>query len=163
MLEKNKVFFTAREVVEASIELESSIKQLYINLSHALKSTRDRIIFAKLAADEEKHEVFLRQYIARITNELADQKLDNHIHKLSHHFFEKYMSHEMLVEKLKELKNVEAIFEFAIEIELDHILYYQEIQDMVIDEEQKYIEEILRDERSHFIKLMQYLKSTDLT
>ncbi len=163
MIEKNKIFFTAREVFEASIDLENSIKQLYINLSHVLKSTKERIIFAKLAADEEKHEVFLRQNLSRINNVVAAQRLENHIHELSHYFFEKYMPHDTLSERLKHINTIEGIFELAIEIELDHILYYQEIRTMVIDEEQDFIEDILRDARSHFVKLMQHLKAADFS
>lgn len=161
MLDKDKVRFTAREVFEAAILLENTIKTLYINLSHVLKDHREREIFGNLAADEERHEEYLKRSLADLSHTIVTQHLQDHILTLKNHFHDKYLTRDLLAERLKHLDNVEAVFELALEIELDHILYYQEISHLVIEEEQQFIQDILRDERSHFVKLMQYMKSTD--
>ncbi len=160
MLEKT--VFTAREVFEAAILLENSIKTLYINLSHVLKEHKDREIFGDLAEDEERHEEYLKRTLSSLSHAVLDQHLQHHILELKAHFYEKYLTKDILADRLKHLDNVISIFEFAVEIELDHILYYQEIQGMVLEDEQKYIRDILQDERGHFMKLMKYIKATQI-
>lgn len=72
------------------------------------------------------------------------------------HVFSKEKTGHLMAKKVKDAK--EAI-QFGIEVELDSINYYQEINRFVSDHQKDTIEKIVEEERNHFLKLSDIKKT----
>ena len=60
--------------------------------------------------------------------------------------------------ELPTVKDVPSAIKFAIQRELDSVLYYQEIKKFVPKDQQDLIDKIIAEERGHFLKLSKFLK-----
>ena len=58
-----------------------------------------------------------------------------------------------LQKAVERIKDTRSACEFGIRRELDSILYYQEIKSFTPEEEKDIIDDIIKEERSHFLKL----------
>ncbi len=61
----------------------------------------------------------------------------------------------VLKQKLKNLSDLDSIFEFAMGIELDSILLYQELKEAVSPNQKSIIDDFIDQERFHFLRILQ--------
>jgi len=61
-----------------------------------------------------------------------------------------------LQREIAKIKNAVDAIDFGIRRELDSILYYQEIKSFVPEKDRHLIDEVIGEERKHFIKLSQF-------
>jgi hypothetical protein len=64
----------------------------------------------------------------------------------------------MQEKELPAVKDTFSAIKFAIQRELDSILYYQEIKKFVTKDQHDLIDGIIEEERRHFLKLSKFLK-----
>jgi len=60
---------------------------------------------------------------------------------------------EIMDKQLSKIKNTAAALDFAIQRELDSILYYHEIKKLVPAAQHDTLEKIIKEERKHFLSL----------
>ncbi len=146
-------------MVETSVKLEEQSVQLYERLAEKIPESSIKKIFKLLGDEEKQHVAIFSQMAGRITYEMALEYKQEHIDALLEHFRTKIISPEKMGEKIRELKDVDSIFKFAISIELDHIMFYTEIKEFLRKEDKELVNDLIEEERRHFLKLMQYRKS----
>jgi rubrerythrin len=66
---------------------------------------------------------------------------------------------EIMDQQLAKVKDTSAALDFAIQRELDSILYYHEIEKLVPAGQHEAIEKIIEEERKHFLSLTAMKKS----
>ncbi len=150
---------TGRELLMTAMDMEAMNAKLYAQLSNKLKDPDAINLFEFLAKEEEKHRSIFWKKLSDQTEILDNQALGDHIQVLLFYVKNMIYDPETIQEKLRQLRGIESIFEMAISMELDHILYYQEIKDSVIQKERYLIDEIIDEERRHFLRLVQYRKA----
>jgi rubrerythrin len=65
---------------------------------------------------------------------------------------------EIMDKQLAKIKNTKSALDFAIQRELDSILYYHEIKKLVPAAQHDTIEKIIEEERKHFLSLTEMKK-----
>ena len=71
-------------------------------------------------------------------------------------------SQEAFEKKLNEIQDAAAALEFAIGVEWDSIHYYQELKGMVPERSRAQLNELIGEERKHFVKLVKLKKEKNL-
>jgi Rubrerythrin. len=74
---------------------------------------------------------------------------------------EKGIIKEGIKDLIEEIKDTKSALDFAIQRELDSILFYHEIRELVLETQKKMVNEIIREERKHFEILSQIRKKYD--
>jgi rubrerythrin len=144
------------DILDFAVQFEQKSVYFYENISKYIKNIMVKGIFAELAAEEMKHIKAFQNMIILSRKEQYDKiSLPEHIKYLHDHINTNYFSREMLSGKIKMVRDVESAFEFATSIELDQILFYNEIKNILAEKDRGLIEEIVNEERKHFIKIMQ--------
>lgn len=152
---------TGRELLLAAQQMEELSARLYGELSKKVKDREAINLFEFLAQEEERHKKVFALKLSENKEILSDQALHEHIQVLLFYLKKQIYAPDILQDKLARLHGLESIFELAISMELDHILYYQEIKSSIQKEEQFVVDAIIDEERRHFLRLVQYRKAKD--
>lgn len=150
---------TGRELLLTAMKMEEMNAKLYGELSKKLKDKDAANLFDFLAQEEEKHKKIFAVKLSENKEILSDQAMPDHIQVLLYYYKQQLYTPDVLQDKLAKLTSLENIFEFAISMELDHILYYQEIKSSIVKPEQFIVDSVIDEERRHFLRLVQYRKA----
>lgn len=149
-----------KEVLEFCIKFEEITYNLYSGISRIINDPQMKEIFLAISEEEIKHRETFTKMLHETGNEIFGQKtLPEHIEFLLGLLNSTIFSKEMLKEKMIRIRSVESSFEFLISVELDQVLLYNEIRDQVADKHKYLVDEIISEERRHFVRVMQ-LKQT---
>ncbi|HOJ43409.1 MAG TPA: ferritin family protein [Syntrophorhabdaceae bacterium] len=153
--------FSAADIFQFAIRVEEYGEIFYHKA--ALNATNDEVrkLFNRLADEEIKHK--------RIFQELYEKVKDN---RLPESYTGEYMAYlrdfidgkvifikQSQEKELAIIQDTMAAIDFAIQRELDSILYYQESKQFVHEGQQKLIDDIIIEERKHFALLTELKKS----
>jgi len=129
--------FAASDIVEVAIRIEENGVNFYKFAGQIAKKEDEKKLFAGMEKSNltESYEgefgAYLRSYVDNnliFTKEIMDKQLSN-------------------------IKDTAAALDFAIQRELDSILYYHEIKKLVPAAQHDAIEKIIEEERKHFLSL----------
>jgi len=144
--------FAASDIVEVAIRIEENGVQFYKFAEQIAKQEDARKLFARLAEEEKAHKKIFEGILAKIekynpperyTGEYADYMrsyVDNNL----------IFTKEVMEQELAKVTDTIAAFNFAIRRELDSILYYHEVKNLVPAAQHETIEQIIAEERKHF-------------
>lgn len=153
--------FTAGDIFQFAIRVEEYGEIFYHKA--ALNAINDEVrkIFNKLADEEIKHK--------RIFQDLYEKVKDN---RPAESYSGEYMSYlrdfidgkvifvkQSQEKELAIIQDSMAAIDFAIQRELDSILFYQESKQFVHEGQEKLIDEIIKEERRHFALLSELKRS----
>jgi rubrerythrin len=153
---------SAQDVYRFAIETEKTTRDLYDKIAIMAKDNDIKNLFKILADSEDKHRMKFSERLSEIRAESEIPALDINLKSLIYYFSTNLFSREILNEKLRRLKDVEGIFEFAMGIELDHVLFYSETRSIVAASEHNFIDEIINEERAHFVHLLQLKRAKEV-
>lgn len=153
--------FKAAEILKTAIRIEENGIIFYREMLKRFKEKDFQDIFNFLAEEDERHRnIFEDMFFKTDQYEMVDSypgEYEAYLHAFAdEHVFSKEKTGELMANKMKDIK--EAI-QFGIEVELDSINYYQEIKRFVSDHQKSIIEQIVDEERSHFLKLSNIKKT----
>lgn len=151
------VKFSGTEVIEMAIQIEKKGYDFYTVLQNNAKKGNMKDLFEWLAKEEKRHiTVFegLRQAFANI-----DMKDFYNWEEVALYFkalidtkvFPNTIEGKNLAEELED--EIGAIH-ISISFEKDNILFFQEIRDLVEEKERKIINRLIKEEKSHIMKLL---------
>ncbi|OHD55914.1 MAG: hypothetical protein A2014_00700 [Spirochaetes bacterium GWF1_49_6] len=152
---------SAQDVYRFAVESEKTTRDLYDKIAIMAKDADIKNLFKILADSEDKHRIKFSQRLSEIRAESDIPALDINLKSLLYYFSAKLFSKDILNEKLRRLRDMEGIFEFAMSLELDHVLFYSEVRVIVDSSEQNFIDEIIDEERAHFVRLLQLKRAKD--
>ena len=153
--------FSGNEVIEMAIQIEQRGYDFYTVLENNAKKEKMRNLFKWLANEEKKHITVFKKL-----RETFD-KID--IIEI-HNWDEVALYFKSLIETKvfpdtadgkylkKELEDEIGAIHIAISFEKDNILYFQEIRDLVEENEKKIIKKLINEEKSHIMRLLEIKK-----
>jgi rubrerythrin len=158
-LEERMSILSASEVVQFAVNIEENGRDFYRSFSDKFKSGSERDVFKYLAEAEVKHIKIFNDMLKSIeTFEPATSYADEYFGYLKAYADTLVFTKDKLEQEVAKVKSGKQAVEFGIRRELDSILYYQEIKSYVPESEQSVIDDVIKEERMHFMKLTQFKK-----
>jgi len=153
--------FTAADIFQFAIRVEEYGEIFYHKA--ALNATNDEVskIFNRLADEEIKHKRIFQELYEKVKDNRPPESYPGEYMANLRDFIDgKVIFVKQSQEKeLAIIQDTMAAIDFAIQRELDSILYYQESKNFVHEGQQKLIDEIIKEERKHFALLTELKKS----
>ena len=150
---------SASEVVQFAVNIEENGRDFYRGFSDKFKSDAEREVFNYLADAEIQHIRIFSEMLKSIeTFEPATSYSDEYFGYLKAYADTLIFTRDKLERELAKISNAKEAADFGIRRELDSILYYQEIKSYVPEKEHDTIDEVIAQERMHFMKLTEFKK-----
>jgi rubrerythrin len=153
--------FTASDIMEVAIRIEENGYNFYKSAEQIAKKENEKKLFAGLAQAEVAHKKTFEKFLAGMEN--GDQ-FENYEGEYGA-YLKSYVDNSLIFTKevmdkqLAKVTDTKSALDFAIQRELDSILYYHEIKRLVPAAQHEAIEKIIEEERKHFFSLTEMKKS----
>ncbi len=153
-------FFEASEILEFAIRIEENGGSFYRQMVKKVKRKELKELFNFLADEEVKHRKIFEDMVSSIGKYQPQESYPGEYFAYlrayaDEHIFTKEKIGELMANKIKNEK--EAI-KFAIDVEIDSILYYLEAKGLVPQKQRETIDKVIAEERRHYLKLLEIKK-----
>lgn len=146
--------FEAKEIFKFAIRIEENGEKFYRFASNLADDEETKKIFNYLGDEEVKHKKIFTQLLSEITKDVSFENYpDEYLDYLRCYVDNVIFTEEELEKQQKEVKDVLSAIKFAMQKELDSVLYYHEVEKFVSPQQKNLIEEIISEERKHYAKL----------
>ena len=146
--------FEAKEIFKFAIRIEENGEKFYRFASKLTEDEEIKDMFNYLADEEVKHKDIFTDLLSDITKDVSfDNYSDEYMDYLRCYVDNVIFTDEQLKTQEKEVDDVPSAIKFAMQRELDSILYYHEIEKFIADNKKALIEKIIKEERKHYAKL----------
>ncbi|MBN2324524.1 MAG: ferritin family protein [Spirochaetes bacterium] len=151
---------SAGEVFELAIIVEENGAAFYKRFADRFDEPESRELFNFLSSEEKRHREVFESMVKENSktqdtgrNIKAPGYPDEYSDYLKAYADRLIFTGRMLENELSRIKLTTEVCEFGIRRELDSILYYQEIKTFVPAQDRVLIDDIINEERRHFMKL----------
>ena len=143
--------FAASDIVEVAIRIEENGINFYKFAEQIAKKEEEKKLFAQLAQAEVAHKKTFEKLLAGMgeSNEPESYEGEYSVYLRSYVDNNLIFTKDVMDKQLAKIKDTKSALDFAIQRELDSILYYHEIKKLVPAGQHEAIEE----ERKHFLSL----------
>ena len=150
------ILFTASEILTMAIEIEKNGMRFYDFIAERTKDGKVMELFTFLVHEEVRHKVVFQKMLDRLPKiELTVSENEEYHAYLGALTRSKVFKDDINVDELaKEIKNDITAIDIGIDAEKDSILFYNELMDRVFEEDMGEIETVIKEEKSHYTKLM---------
>ncbi|MCK4357180.1 MAG: ferritin family protein [Candidatus Cloacimonetes bacterium] len=146
--------FNASEIYQFAIRIEENGERFYRLMVEKLDEPKVKELFTLLADDEVVHKKRFKEMLSQIENyEPPESYPGEYFEYLRAYVDNVLFSINKFDEDVEKIHNALEAIQFAIDKELDSVLYYQEIRNVVNTHQKKLIENIIEEERQHVVKL----------
>ena len=144
--------FKGSDIVEFAIRIEENGANFYRYAVQLAKDEETKALFTNLAEAETHHQRIFEKIFAVIEKERPYETYDGEYAAYLHNYVDNNVifNQKIMEDELTKVKDVPAAIDFAIRRELDSILYYHEVKPLVPASEHGVIDEIIKEERTHF-------------
>jgi rubrerythrin len=148
--------FELGEVFQFAIRIEESGEKYYTEMVRKIDDAEVKTMFTALASEEVKHRRTYEGMLSKIENyEPIETYPGEYFAYLRAYADNVIFTPKKLSEEMKKIDDVPSALKFAIDRELDSILYYQEVKNLVSPSQRGLVDKIIEEERRHFVKLTQ--------
>jgi rubrerythrin len=152
--------FKASEIFQIATRIEDNGERFY---RHAVTLTDDRKIkdlFVFLADEEVKHKRTLEGMLSKIEDYQPPESYPGEYFAYLRAYAEELVFTPQRMEaELARINDVESAIEFAIQREIESILYYIEARGFVPERQKSEVDRIVDEERRHYLKLVEVKKN----
>ncbi|MDH4210118.1 MAG: ferritin family protein [candidate division WOR-3 bacterium] len=146
--------FEPSEVFQFAIRIEEGGEKFYREMASRIENTEIRSLFSALADDEVKHKKTYQGMVSKIEEyEPFESYPGEYFSYLRAYADNIIFTPQRMEEEMKKINDAPSALKFAIDRELDSILYYQEVKNLVPKNRRSEIDKIIEEERKHFMKL----------
>ena len=148
--------FTANDIVEVAVRIEENGITFY-NFAEKMAKTEDvKKLFADLAAAEAAHKRIFEKLLANIETYTPPERYAGEYAEYLRNYVDNNIifTKEVMDKQLSAVTGTLSAVEFAMQRELDSILYYHEIKNLVPPAQHETIEQIIAEERKHYAMLL---------
>lgn len=144
------------DLLEVAVRIERIGRDFYLALSKSAEDSRARGVFSFLASEEEKHIGVFRKML----EETADYTPRFSYPGEYELFLEGIASRSVFTQqkmqdkKITSAQNIPETIEIAMNFETESILFYNELLSVFENTDRKYLNEVIKEEKSHFVKLV---------
>ena len=153
--------FTASDIVEVAIRIEENGVNFYKFAEQIAKQEDAKKLFVQLAQAEVAHKKTFEKLFAGMEKSNPPESYEGEFSAYLHSYVDNNLifTKEIMDQKLSKVTDTNSALDFAIQRELDSILYYHEIKKLVPAAQHEDIEKIIEEERKHFLYLTAMKKS----
>lgn len=147
------VMIEKKDIINIAVKIEENGERFYREAAEKTKRPEVKELLNVLAKDEIKHkDIFLK--MLKDLN-LSDEPLSNEYQNYLKAYTDRLIFQIDSEDFSNRLQNFDQLWvlDFAIQRELDSILYYYELKNIIATSERNLIDNIITEERSHFEKL----------
>jgi rubrerythrin len=152
--------FAASDIVEVAIRIEENGINFYKFAEQITKQQEAKELFANLAQEEIKHKKIFENMFAKMEKANTPESYEGEYSAYLRSYVDNNIifTKEAMDKELTKVTDTIAAFDFAIRRELDSILYYHEIKQLVPSAQHNAIEQIIKEERKHYSTLTEMKK-----
>ena len=146
--------FNASEIYQFAIRIEENGEKFYRQMVKKLDEPKVKELFTLLADDEVVHKKTFKEMLSQIENyEPPESYPGEYFEYLRAYVDNVLFSINKFDEDVEKIHNSLEAIQFAIDKELDSVLYYQEMRNVVLAHQKELIKNIIEEERRHVVKL----------
>ena len=146
--------FKASEVYQLAIRIEENGEKFYRKMAEKLENANMKKVFTYLADEEVKHKKTFEDMVSKVEKyEPPESYPGEYFAYLRAYADNITFSQRKMDREMPKIKDAITAIDFAIQRELDSILYYLEMKNLVPESERNLIDGIIEEERRHFVKL----------
>ena len=152
--------FTANDIVEVAVRIEENGINFY-NFAGQIARTEDsKNLFAKLSEAEAAHKRTFEKILSQIETYTPPERYTGEYAAYLRNYVDNNLifTKEVMDKQLSKVTDTVGAIEFAMQRELDSILYYHEIKNLVPAGQHETIEKIIEEERKHYAMLLEMKK-----
>ncbi|HPH41110.1 MAG TPA: ferritin family protein [Syntrophorhabdaceae bacterium] len=155
------IFLQASDVFRFAIRVEEDGELFYHKAAMMADDKETGKLFDRLADEEIRHKRIFQDMLAKIDEYRPPERYTGEYMA----YLRDYIDNKVIFTKdvkdgeLKNVHNTLSALEFAIQRELDSILYYQEAKQFVAPKHHEQIDKIIEEERKHFATLSEIKKN----
>jgi rubrerythrin len=144
--------FAPDEILRLAVKIEANGGDFYRKVLSLYKDKDMKELFNTLAEEEDKHKSFFEEILNSLEDKdyldvYNDSEYQNYINAMAN---EVVFTQAAMVKKLEEgFKSIEEVFDFALGLEEDSILFYSELKGSIL-KDKGYLSVIINEERKHF-------------
>ena len=152
--------FAASDIVEVAIRIEENGINFYKFAEQLAKQEEAKKLFAHLAQAEVTHKKTFESIFAKMEKYNPPEQYAGEYSDYLRSYVDNNLifTKEIMDKQLANVKDTVAAFDFAMQRELDSILYYHEIKNLVPAAQHEAIEKIIEEERKHYAALVDMKK-----
>ncbi|MFH1214589.1 MAG: ferritin family protein [Candidatus Neomarinimicrobiota bacterium] len=154
--------FSIRDVFEMAVKIEEKGEAFYRETAKIITHTKVKALFEKLADEEVVH----KNTFIRLAQKLGNVSTGKVAREEFYAYLEAYTQNLIFSDvkaenKIPTIRGAQAALFYAIEKELDSVLYYTEVKELIPPSEHKLIDGIIDEERRHVVRLSEMKKVLD--
>jgi rubrerythrin len=152
--------FKASEIFEVATKIEENGEKLY---RHAVTLTEDgkmKDLFSLLADEEVQHKKTFEGMLSKLESYQPPESYPGEYFAYLRSYAENIVfAPDIMDKELAGIKDVKEAMEFAVQREIESILYYLEAKGFVPERQKQEIDRIIDEERKHYLKLVEIKKT----
>jgi rubrerythrin len=147
--------FEASDIVEFAIRIEENGANFYRFAVQIAKDESTKNLFEQLADAEVHHKKTFEKIFAAMDKAAPPERYEGEYAAYLHNYVDNAIifKKEALDKELAKVKDTPSALDFAIQREMDSILYYHEIKGLVPAHEHGTVDKIIEEERKHVAML----------
>ncbi len=150
--------FAASDVLQFAVRMEDNGGLFYRKAAELSDKTEAKKLFEYLASEEAEHKKTFEKFLSKVTLYEPTEDYPGEYLAYLHNYIDGKVFFTDEVSMAKGIDTASAL-EFAIQREMDAILYYTELKAFVSADDQKSIDAIIDEERKHFAQLSEIKKN----
>ncbi len=146
--------FEPSEVFQFAIRIEENGEKFYRQMVQKFEDSKVKELFSYLADEEIKHKKIYEEMVSKIEKYEPFETFPGEYFAYLRAYADKIIfTQKEFDEEIAKIKDINAALDYAINAELNSILYYQEVKNLVSENQRSTIDKIIEEERRHFVKL----------
>ena len=148
--------FTANDIVEVAVRIEENGITFYGFAEKMAQAADVKKLFAGLAAAEAAHKRIFEKLLSQIETYTPPERYAREYAEYLRNYVDNNIifTKEVMDKQLSAVTDTPSALDFAMQRELDSILYYHEIKNLVPQAQHETIEKIIEEERKHYAMLL---------
>lgn len=154
--------FKASEILQLAMKIEENGEGFYRHAKGLAGDAKMKDLFGFLAGEEIKHKKAFQDMASKLeTYEPPESYPGEYFAYLRSYAENIVFSPKEMEKELARITDVDGAVEFAIQREIESILYYLEAKGLVPRGQQDQIDKIIDEEREHYLRLIEVKKGLD--
>ena len=147
--------FTANDIVGVAVRIEENGITFYGFAEKMAQAADVKKLFAGLAAAEAAHKRIFEKLLSQIETYTPPERYAGEYAEYLRNYVDNNIifTKEVMDKQLSAVTDTPSALDFAMQRELDSILYYHEIKNLVPQAQHETIEKIIEEERKHYAML----------
>ncbi len=146
--------FDPSEVFQLAVRIEENGEKFYRTMAEKFDDPEVKELFTYLADEEIGHKTFYTElFNAFKTYDPPSEYATEYYGFIKAYADEVMFNTKEFEENMLKINDIISALNFAIDSELNAVLYFSEMKNMVLKEKRDIIDNIIEEERKHFIKL----------